>query len=270
MLRFRSSTQRWRFPAPGMLFASTLSLVCLLALFVWSATDASFGMARWKAGVCTGLERLAPAAPEVADGLGITGAIAELQWNRLGKRVVLLGALMTAGLVASCFAVVSCLQKPSTSRGLICGLIVVGWVAWVIAQPAIDAWRTRRQVTEILPHFETVAASLSPQWPSEPGTIAPGLDYYVNAERHPDFLMLQQRDRVRYPFHEGIGLTARRDKQGIIHFDLAAAANAGVEFHPHGTAPATGRGVPEQFLPPVSSAVRLKERWYLVQYGAMQ
>ncbi|QDU36612.1 hypothetical protein Mal4_08990 [Maioricimonas rarisocia] len=270
MLRFRSSTPRWRLPAPGMLLASTLSLVCLLALLIWSATDASFAMARWKACVCTGLERLDLAAPGVADSLGITAAITELQWNRLGKRVALLGVLIASGLVAAFAAVIFCLQKPSARRGLTCGLLVVGWVAWVIAQPAIDEWRIRRQVTEVLPRFEKVAAALSPQWPSEPGTIAPGLDYYVDAERHPDFLMLQLSDRVRYPFHEGIGLTARRDKQGVIHFELAAAANAGVEFRPDDSAPALGRSIPEQFLPPVSSAVRLKERWYLVQYGTSQ
>ncbi|MFG0334122.1 MAG: hypothetical protein ACF8TS_12225, partial [Maioricimonas sp. JB049] len=176
MLRFRSSTPRWRLPAPGMLFASTLSLVCLLALLVWSATDASFAMARWKAGLCIGLERLAPAAPEVADDLGITAAIAELQWNRLGKRVGLLGALIASGLVAAFAAVVFCLQKPSARRGLTCGLIVAGWVAWVFAQPAIVVWRIRRQVREILPRLVTVAAALSPLWPSRQGSIAPWLD----------------------------------------------------------------------------------------------
>ncbi|MFG0334663.1 MAG: hypothetical protein ACF8TS_15005 [Maioricimonas sp. JB049] len=125
-------------------------------------------------------------------------------------------------------------------------------------------------MTEIHPRFETLAAALSPQWPSTPGSIAPGLDYFVDSARHPDFLMLQQRDRVRYPFHEGIGLTATRDQRGVIHFGLAAAANAGVEFHPHGTTPVIGRSIPEQFLPPVGSAVRLKERWHLVRYGESQ
>lgn len=58
-----------------------------------------------------------------------------------------------------------------------------------------------------------------------------------------------------------------RGRDGIIRFDLAAAHDSTIEFHPHGTQPVkyvSGFGNPS---PTVASIIPLKENWYLARYG---
>jgi pimeloyl-ACP methyl ester carboxylesterase len=83
---------------------------------------------------------------------------------------------------------------------------------------------------------------------------------------YPDVLLVRGR-RDPYPFHEDLGLMITRGRDGIIRFDLAAAYDCCVEYHPDGTQPSaytSGFGNPS---PPVASVFKLKENWYLVRYA---
>ena len=248
-----------------MVFAVSLAFASIAALFVWSATDASFRMASWKAKVWLGITPIRAADPQAAEALGLIDAMRRIDWDGQGKRVVGLCVLHAIGLASTAGLVLLTLVRPTSRSTIGCAIAIAAWAALFSTRQAVDDWLLRREVNAILPRFEAAAAELENQWPDEPGIIPPGMRFFVSAERYPDILLLQMR-REPYPFHEDFGPTITRGQQGIIRFDLMATWDSCVEFHPNGTRPSayiSGFGNPS---PPVESAIRLKEHWFLVRY----
>ena len=157
--------------------------------------------------------------------------------------------------------------RPFNNRRMICcALLLAGWATLYVARDRLQDWRASRQVTSLMPKIEQAASSLHQRWPTVPGKLPPNISFYVSAEQYPDVLTIRGR-RPSYPFHEGLGLMITRGENGIIRFDLAAAYDSAIEFHPNGTIPAaytSGFGYPS---PPVATATKLKQNWYLVRYG---
>lgn len=246
--------------------AAVISLSCIAALLLWSATDASFTLAAWKARVVLRIEHVRANDPEAADALGMIDAIRSLHWNGLGKRVVALIALCGLGVSSTLALLVLSVRHITARRALAFYGVLITWIALIATRTAVDEWRMRRQVSAILPRFEQAAIALSDEWPSRTGEIPPGIRVMVSPERYPDVLVVRGK-RDPYPFHEDFGLMITRGRDGIIRFDLAGAYDSAVEYHPNGTRPAayiSGYGYPS---PPVASISELKDRWYLVRYG---
>lgn len=245
---------------------ATTAMLCIAALTLWSAIDASFGMATWKAKVRLGIERIESTNPEMAKHLGIVDAMKAIKWDSLGKRVVVLYALYGIGIASSVALGVLATKHVSLKRTIAFCCVLVIWVGLLTTRTAVDEWRTRRQVASILPRFEQAAAALSEEWPTQSGVVPPGIKFLVSTERYPDVLIVRG-NREPYPFHEDFGLRITRGPEGIIRFDLAGTADACVEYHPNGTLPSvytSGFGSPS---PPVASASKLKNDWYLVRYS---
>ena len=107
---------------------------------------------------------------------------------------------------------------------------------------------------------------LHARWPNQSGELTPDITFYVLPEKYPDVLTIRG-PRPSHPVQEDLGLMITRGQNGVIRFDLAAAYDSAIEFHPNGTRPApyiSGFGYPS---PPVAAVVTLKENWFLVRYG---
>jgi hypothetical protein len=266
LLDFQQRPPPFRSTSSWTLATAAAALFCVSLLFVWSANDASFGIATWKAKVCLRLQSISWKDPEMGEALGIMDAMRTIQWDRLGKRVIVLYVLYGIGTASTVALVLLTIQKFTAKRLVICVSILGAWSALVATRTTVDDWRARRQVATILTRFEQAAAALRDKWPTGSGEIPPGIRFYVLPEKYPDVLTLRRRN-ASYPFHEDFGLMINRGENGIIRFDLAAAFDSCVEYHPNGTLPSAhtaGFGYPS---PPVASVTKLKEKWYLVRYG---
>lgn len=246
--------------------AAITVLICIATLLVWSANDASFTFAAWKAKVVLRIEHVRAADPQIADDLGITDAIRSLHWNGLGKRVLTLITLCGLGASSTLALLVLSVRRVTARRTVAFFGVLLAWIGFFTTRTAVDEWRTRRQVLSILPRFEQAAATLTDEWPSESGEIPPGVRFLVSAERYPDVLVVRAH-RDPYPFHEDFGLRITRGRDGIIRFDLAGAADSSVEYHPNGTQPSSYKSGFGRSSPPVAWVSELKDRWYLVRYG---
>jgi len=250
--------------------AGALAGLCLIVLFVWSANDASFRSALLQWEVSLGLQKLLLTAPVPDGDWGLNDPLRSIRWDGLGKRVIALHLLVWTGVAATALlAVLAFWPKKSSRRMLAAVGLVVGWGLLCGTQTLVDDWRARRQVAAIFPRIEEAGLALSQKWPTESGRVPPDIDVFVDATRFPDALVVRE-DRERYPFKEGVGTLITRGKTGIIYFNLAAAFELSVEYHPDGTLPAAHVqaffGIPS---PPVARNYQIKENWYLVRYGGM-
>ncbi len=257
--QFRSTTS-WT------LATSAISLLCIALLFVWSANDASFGIATWKAKVCLRVQSIPSKDPEMVEAIGIMDAMRSIHWDRLGKRVIVLYLLYAVGIASTVALTLLTIQRFTAKRLIICVSILGAWSALVATRTTVDDWRARRQVASILTRFEQAASALSDKWPTESGEIPPGIRFYVLPEKYPDVLTLRRRPQP-YPLQEDFGLMINRGHDGVIHFDLAAAFDSCIEYHPNDTQPSAYTSGFGYSSPPVASVTKLKEKWYLVRYS---
>jgi hypothetical protein len=247
--------------------SASTALVCISILFVWSATDASFRIALWKAEFCLHLPVLPSENLRVAEVLGIADAMRALRWGPLDQRVVVLYALCAVGIASTVTVFILTIRSFTAKRLFACTSVLAAWGVLVATRTTVDDWRARRQVSAILPRFEQAAVALSQRWPTKSGEVHPGIRFYVWPEKYPNVLKLRGSAN-RYPYHEDFGLMITRGQKGIIRFDLAGSADCCVEYHPSSTSPSaytSGFGYPS---PPVASAAELKDKWYLVRYAA--
>ncbi len=243
-----------------------IATASLTALTAWAGTDASFRIATWKARVALRLESLPSANPEMVESLGIIDAMRSLRWDAIGKRAMAFYVIFFAGIGATAASSIMAARPFNRRRMICCVLLLAGWTALYVSRDQLQDWRASRQVASLMPKIEQATSSLHERWPTEPGDIPPNISFYVWPEKYPDVLTIRGR-RPSYPFHEDLGLMITRGKNGIIRFDLAAAYDSAIEFHPNGTVPAaytSGFGYPS---PPVAAVIRLKPNWYLVRYG---
>ena len=243
-----------------------LASLALGLLAGWAATDASFRIATWKARVALYLESIPTADPEMEEALGITNVMRSIRWDAVGKRAVAFYVLFLVGICATTVNCIMTIRRFDTRRMKCCVLLLTGWAVLYATRDQLQDWRAHRQVAALMPTIEQAASALHKRWPTEPGNIPPNISFYVSPEQYPDVLTIRGR-RPSYPFHEDLGLMITRGKNGIIRFDLAAAYDSAIEFHPNGTVPAaytSGFGYPS---PPVATATQLKQNWYLVRYG---
>jgi hypothetical protein len=254
------STRLW------MVAVTVTALLCISMLVLWSANDASFRMATWKAKVSLGIQRIPVADPETVEALGIMDAMRRIHWDRLGKRVIALYTLYAFGLGSTAALLFLTIRNCNTKRVVTCVLVVAAWVGMLATRSTVDDWRARRPAAVILPKLEEAASALHGQWPTESGEIPPGIEFYVSAELYPDVLLVRGR-RDPYPLHEDLGLMIKRGRNGIIRFDLEARADCCVEFHPNGTQPSAHRSGFGHGTPPVALVFKLKDNWYLVRYA---
>lgn len=257
--RLRSA--RFWFPK----FAFT-ALVCISLVAVWSATDASFRIALWKAKVSLRLQSIPSACPELADSLGITAAMRAIKWDGIGKRAVGMWFLFGIGFAATGGAWCVAARNLTLKRGLVCTIVLIAWSLVYGTHIAIDDWRVKRQIDAQFSRFETAGLALHKNWPTESGEIPPGIKFYKSRDKYPDVLVLRGQ-RNPYPFFEDFGWMITRGQKGIIRFDLAAAGDSCVEFHPNGTVPTAYTSGFGNASPPVASAIPLKENWFLVRYA---
>lgn len=246
--------------------SATSAFLCMTLLVAWSASDASFRMAVWQARVSLRLESIQSADPEIAESLGIADALRAVRWDSIGKRVIGLWCLYGLGFAASGMTLLIAARGRTWRRGTVGAAVMIGWCLLSASRTGIDEWRTTRQVSALLPRFEETGASLHRNWPVESGELPNGVRFFVAPERYPDVLLLRG-PRASYPLHEDFGLMIHRGQNAIIRFDLAAAFDSCVEFHPNGTVPtahSSGFGYPS---PPVASVIRLKDNWFLVRYA---
>jgi hypothetical protein len=247
-------------------FSVVVAFFSLSVLTAWAATDASFRIATWKARVALHLEPVRSANPEMAEALGIMDAIRDIHCDALGKRAIVFYVVFTIGCATTAVCCYLAARR-LTTRGIICCLALLAcWGSLYGTLDTIQDWRAHRQVAYLLPRVEQAASALHEQWPTEPGEIPPGIKFYVNPDKYPDVLTIRG-PRPSYPFHEDLGFMITRGQDGIIRFDLAAAYDSTIEFHPKGTQPAkyfSGFGHPS---PPVASVIHLKGNWFLVRYG---
>ena len=256
-----SNQRRWPFVLSFVIATAALSL-----LAAWAGTDASFRIATWKARVALRLESIPSADPEMVESLGIMDAMRSIQWDALGKRALAFYVIFFGGICSTVASSVMAARPFNNRRMICCALLLAGWATLYVARDRLQDWRASRQVTSLMPKIEQAASSLHQRWPTVPGKLPPNISFYVSAEQYPDVLTIRGR-RPSYPFHEGLGLMITKGENGIIRFDLAAAYDSAIEFHPNGTIPAaytSGFGYPS---PPVATATKLKQNWYLVRYG---
>lgn len=202
----------------------------------------------------------------MAESLGILDAMRAIKWDSIGKRAIGLWLLFGIGITATVSASCVAARKLTLKRGLVCTVVLIAWCLLYGTHTAIDDWRAKRQVGAQFPRFEEAGLALHKKWPTESGEIPPGINFFVLPDKYPDVLTLRG-PRESYPFHEDFGLMITRGKNGIIRFDLAAAYDSCVEFHPNGTLPTaytSGFGYPS---PPVASVIPLKGNWFLVRYA---
>lgn len=238
----------------------------MVVLFVWSASDASFGLAAWKARVALRLQSIPCNDPESAEVFGILDALRAIHWDGLGKRVIALCAIVGAGLASTAALAFFAFRPVKFGRIMLCVAVVATWGLLYATHRVVNDWRTRRQVAAIFPQIEQAGLALHKEWPVRSGEVPPGIEFYASPEKYPDVLSVRGR-RDFSPFRERIGLMMTRGQQGIIRFDLAPSYDSTVEYHPEGTLPSahqSGFGYPS---PPVAAYHRLKDNWYLVRYG---
>lgn len=248
----------------GLAVCFVIAVICLFGLAGWAATDASFRLAVWKARVTLDLETITSNDPQ-SDFLGIEEAMRRIEWDSLGKRAIAVCAVVGAELIAMAAACCLAVRRPTVRSIAGCVTLIAGWVGLYITLDMIQDWRAQRQISALLPKFEQAATALHAQWPTQSGEFPPGMPFYVSAEKYPDVILLRGR-KSSHPFREDFGRTISRGDNSIIRFDLMAAYDSCVEYHPQGTSPAaykSGLGYPS---PPVASVIPLKEKWYLVRY----
>lgn len=242
------------------------ALMCISLLLIWSATDASFRNAVWKAKVSLRLQSIPCADPEAAEALGILDAMRAIKWDSIGKRAMGLWLLFGVGIIATVSMACIAVRKHTVIRIVVFAYVLVAWGLLYGTHIAVDNWRAKRQINAQFGRFEEVGLALHRNWPTESGELPHGIRFFVLPDRYPDVLSLRGPSE-KYPFHEDFGRMITRGQSGIIRFDLAAAYDSCVEFHPNGTLPTSytsGFGNPS---PPVASVIPLKKNWFLVRYG---
>jgi hypothetical protein len=201
------------------------------------------------------------------EALGIMRAIRTINWDRLGKRVVAIYTLYVVGIASMVALTLLTVRMFNAKRLFVCVSILVAWGTLLVTRTITDDWCSHRQVGRILARFEQAALALNDKWPTGPGEVPPGIRFDVSPELYPDVLMLRGH-RDPYSFDEDLGLTIRRGHERIIRFDLAAALESCVEYHPNGTRPSAHTSAFGYPSPPVASVRILKENWFLVRYGS--
>lgn len=257
-----SQCRRW-FP---ITLSVSVAITSLSLIAAWAATDASFRIATWKARAALRFESIPSASPEMEETLNITSVIRDIHWDALGKRAIVFCILFFAAFVTTVMSGYFAARRITPVRLASILVVLSIWATLYYTLDAIQDSRARRQVLAILPKIEQAVSTIQDRWPTEPQEIAPGIQVYVMPDKYPDVLTILG-PRPSYPFHEGLGFLIKRGESGIIRFDLAAAFDSSVEFHPNGTVPSahsSGFGYPSS---PVVSVAKLKHNWYLVRYG---
>ena len=257
-----SLCRRW---SPITLSVS-VAIISLSLIAAWAATDASFRIATWKARAALRLASIPSASPEMEEALNITSVIRDIHWDALGKRAVVFCFLFFAAFVSTVMSGYLVARRITPVRFASVLFVLSAWATLYYTLDAIQDSRARRQVLTILPKLEQAAAAIQDRWPTESQEIAPGIRVYAMPDEYPDVLAIRG-PRPSYSFHERLGLLIKRGESGIIRFDLAAAYDSSVEFHPNGTVPSAHRSGFGYATPPVKSVAKLKHNWYLVRYG---
>lgn len=241
-----------------------LALVSISVLGIWSATDASFDTAVWKTKVVLRLEQLPKSV--IANELGLLASLRSIQWDDLGKRVILIWLLTGIGIQATLCACYFTIGKNKWRQKLVCVFVFLCWFMLYHSQKDISDWRSYRQVMVILPKIEQIGNSLHKHWPQESGEIKSGIKFYMSPDKYPDVILLRGFQFSR-PFNENMGHKITRSENGILRFALAASANSSVEFHPNGTFPTAYISGFGHHSPPVAAVTSLKDYWFLVRYS---
>lgn len=188
----------------GPTLMAAIALLCIGTLFAWSATDAEFRRAIYKAKHGVGIERFPPSDPAWGPiGAILDGYLARFghwDWSPLGKRAAGFSCLMGLGLTCTLALVLLALFRFMTGRAIAACIVVVAWGTLYATRRLVDEWRIERQVMALLPQLQQAASDLGRHWPQASGVIPPGIRFFVVPERFPDVLCT--RDRPRYPAAE--------------------------------------------------------------------
>lgn len=247
-------------------FFASVSLCCSGALLTWTALDASFNMAVWKAKVVLRIEGFTSVDPDLHESTGLGDAMRTLQWDSLGRRVVGLCMLTGIGLLSTAFLVFAVVRRFTFVSAAVGGIVIVFWATLFATHHAVSSWRVQRQVAVLLPTIQDAELSLRHNWPATAGKCRRGRFTFLFSDRFPNLLLLSPEPEA-YPVHESLGRMVTRSNNGRLRFDLAAEPELAIEYHPNGTVPTAYISEFGNRSPPVAESTILADMWYLVRYG---
>ncbi|MCA9017028.1 MAG: hypothetical protein KDA77_16980 [Planctomycetaceae bacterium] len=248
-------------------FSSFTVVFCILLFASWAATDASYRLGIYKAGIATRLLPIRSTDPEMIEAMGITDVMRQIKWDSIGKRVISIYVLLSVGIFATFIVFFLALRRLTLKRSIVCMALLAAWLLLYWGQNTLNYGCTQRQIMSIFPQFEQVGMALHRQWPTESGEILPGKKFFVWPEKYPGVLAIPRGIEGAYPYYEDFGFNITRGETGIIRLELAGAYDFIVEFYPNGTTPTqyvSGFGNPSS---PVASVTSLSKKWFLVRYG---
>jgi len=231
-----------------------VSFLIAVTVFAWALSDASFYEVSWLVAARLGLIDSNNAA-----------LLRMLRWDMLGSRLTLMYSLLGLGMITTWLSVAVAARHQKLTRTLTCVLLGVLWVLPFALEDPITKWRTYWQVKINLLQFKDATVVLSQKQTFKVIEISPKVSY-VSSPGYPEVLMNQ--NMIKYPRWETFGLLINNGKDGVIRFDLAAATDCSLEYHPYGTFPSkylSGYGYES---PPVKWKLNVDANWFLVKYSS--
>jgi hypothetical protein len=256
---------RW-LRVPSFAAAVAALFLCCVVFAVWPVIDAQYRTALYWFPIDVGLQ-----AAEVDPFFREAGYWDQMltitrQWDRLGSRLALLWALFALTMGSSVLVLVHLARLPTKRRVILSCFVAAMWLCLWTSHNAVLDYTVIRHARLALPRFKVAAGPLLEEWPTQEGVLSEAGNYGVVPGKYSNLIILRKRLHARYPLNEDFGVMVERSDRGTLRFDLSAAFDGKIEYHPAGTAPQSYRTWSGRNSVLLMSVQLDNDGWYFARY----
>ncbi len=186
-------------------------------------------------------------------------------------RILFLQACVIATVASAAVTGLQFIRRITTRRLIALTILISVWLTWWMSYDDFDHWTVRRHALAASPRFIEVGEMLIKEWPTANGALPHLGEFRVANSLHGHALALAPKSLDFFdlagPFHEDFGLVVWKSKEGVVRFDLRAAVEFQIEFHPPGDEPCSHfdwSGRSRQYF--LEATALNRPGWYLVKY----
>ena len=242
-------------------YAITLLYLMLPSVVLWVLLDACFHSALIWARVDLGIPdetgKTLSAFPNASEKYH--------QWSALGVRIVAMIILAVITPLLAAFAIARPIVDRPRKLPIIALIPLLVGSTVLVHQYDNILWEAAfRRVEATLPRFETVAAQLLADWPTDSGELPEFGEYFAHTKR-PGKLYLQRSDS--YARTESFGAFVERLPDGGVSFSLAPHYLFVLEYHPAGQNPKPQLHS-KYWVDTLQRSKRVAGNWFFTKYSS--